>query len=241
MPKCSRTKKASPASAANSSALGGHGEAIIELDPSIVYFTFSRIRPCFSCGRTIQSTLEQFQSQKMRPTDLPLISVFTDGTHYYSQNNRRLFMYKKLREMDLLHVIPVRVRALPTTKRMGNKYTPSKCSLTATLIRERNIGTNSTQTPTHVGGNSEDEKEKEKEEESEGVSPCGKASLASSSSSFSHTTGEGAGLMQEKEQSAHDAELNRGGVNGSLITRKREKARMIDAREEGTNTGKRKG
>lgn len=111
------------------------GNDVVMLDPSVIYFTFSRIRPVFSCGRTIDSTYEQFISGELSPTDLPLLCVFTDGEgRYYSQNNRRLFLYKKLQSEGKLSVVPVRLRPLPSTKRMGHKYSPSKCSLTAKLM-----------------------------------------------------------------------------------------------------------
>ncbi|CCW66419.1 unnamed protein product [Phytomonas sp. Hart1] len=177
MPKHTRAKNVSSlriSTGPNSSGFGSKAESILELDPSIIYFTFSRIRPTFSCGRSIQSTLKLFQLKKMHPKDLPLISVFTDGTHYYSQNNRRLFMYKKLKEMAILNEIPVRVRALPSTKRMSNKYSPTKCSLTATLMREKN-------TTTGADSNSEEEKG---EENDKNDSLYGKDSLDLSLSSL---------------------------------------------------------
>lgn len=105
------------------------------IDPSLIYFTFSRIRPVFSCGRTIESTRQQFLKGELRVTDLPLLSVFTDGKgHFFSQNNRRLYLYKTLREGGLLETIPVRIRPLPSTKRMSEKYTPEKCALQAKLM-----------------------------------------------------------------------------------------------------------
>lgn len=111
-------------------------ERVVEIDPSIIYFTFSRIYPQFSCGRTIAYTLQQFEAGELTPTDLPLLSVLTDGQHYYSQNNRRLFLYKTLQRDGRLQTVPVRLRPLPQTRRMKAKYTPAKCAMTATLIRE---------------------------------------------------------------------------------------------------------
>ncbi|KAG5506455.1 hypothetical protein JKF63_05958 [Porcisia hertigi] len=113
-------------------------EQVVEVDPLLVYFTFSRIRPRFSCGRTIESTLQQFRDGELQPRDLPLLSVLTDGAHqhYYSQNNRRLYMYKQLRREGFLDTLPVRLRPLPQTKRMHAKYTPETCTLNATLMRD---------------------------------------------------------------------------------------------------------
>lgn len=112
------------------------GEQIVDVDPTTIYFTFSRIRPCFSCGRTIESTTEQMTKCELKPTDLPLLAVFTDGKHLYSQNNRRLYMYKQLKARGILQTVPVRLRPLPSTRRMATKYTPDKCALEATLMGE---------------------------------------------------------------------------------------------------------
>ncbi|KAK7195565.1 hypothetical protein NESM_000484800 [Novymonas esmeraldas] len=111
-------------------------ERVVDVDPLAVYFTFSRIRPRFSCGRTIEETLRQLRAGELHPRDLPLLSVLTDGVHLYSQNNRRLYTYKQLKREGLLDTVPVRLRPLPQTKRMHSKYTPETCALVATLMRD---------------------------------------------------------------------------------------------------------
>ncbi|RNF26689.1 uncharacterized protein Tco025E_01087 [Trypanosoma conorhini] len=112
-------------------------DVIAEVDPATVYFTFSRIRPTFSCGRTIASTLDQFLRHELTPHDLPLLCVLADREgRRYSLNNRRLYLYKELRERGALTTVPVRLRQLPDTRRMREKYTPAKCALRATLKRE---------------------------------------------------------------------------------------------------------
>ncbi|XQJ30857.1 hypothetical protein NXY56_006963 [Leishmania guyanensis] len=111
-------------------------EQVVDIDPLLIYFTFSRIRPRFSCGRTIGSTLQQFRDGELQLRDLPLLSVLTDGAHYYSQNNRRLYTYKQLKREGLLDTVPVRLRPLPRTKRMYSKYSPQTCALAATLMRD---------------------------------------------------------------------------------------------------------
>lgn len=109
---------------------------MIEIDPSLVYFTFSRIRPTFSCGRPIQQTLDQLLKGELQPGDLPSISLLYDGTNYFSLNNRRLFVFKTLRGAGLLSTVVARVKPVPQTKRMKDKYTVDKCALTAKLMRE---------------------------------------------------------------------------------------------------------
>jgi hypothetical protein len=68
--------------------------------------------------------------------DLPSITLLHDGTNYFSLNNRRLFVFKALRAAGKLDTVRVRVKPVPQTKRMKDKYTVEKCSLTAKLIRE---------------------------------------------------------------------------------------------------------
>jgi hypothetical protein len=43
----------------------------IEVDPDIVYFTFSRVRPFFSCGRPVQATLDALIKGDISTADLP--------------------------------------------------------------------------------------------------------------------------------------------------------------------------
>ena len=109
---------------------------MIEIDPSHVYFTFSRIRPFFSCGRPIQQTLDQLLKGEIQPSDLPSISLLFDGTNYFSLNNRRLFVFKTLKSAGLIQTVIARVKPVPQTKRMKDKYTVEKCALTAKLMRE---------------------------------------------------------------------------------------------------------
>ncbi|CUE71958.1 Hypothetical protein, putative [Bodo saltans] len=94
----------------------------------------------FSCGRTIDETLQALISGKQSVEDLPRISLLFDGANFYSLNNRRLFVFKALREAGIVSTIPVRLKAVPNTKRMKEKYSPAKCSLEARLMPERPAG-----------------------------------------------------------------------------------------------------
>ena len=110
--------------------------SIVEVDPSNVYFTFSRIRPLFSCGRHIETTLEALRSGEMSIESLPPITLLSDGKNLFSLNNRRLYVFKTLRNEGKISTIRARLKMMPKTKRMDAKYTPAKCSLTATIMRE---------------------------------------------------------------------------------------------------------
>lgn len=106
------------------------------IDPQGVFFTFSRVRPKFSCGRKVVETLDDIRCGRVLIEKLPRITLLFDGQNYFSLNNRRLFVYKQLREEGFLRSVPVRIKGVPSTKRMQLKYTPEKCSLTARLMPE---------------------------------------------------------------------------------------------------------
>lgn len=138
---------------------------LLEIDPSLIYFTFSRIRPLFSCGRPIQQTLDQLLSSELLPADLPQITLLFDGKHYFSLNNRRLFVFKTLRAAGLLTSVVARVKPVPQTKRMKEKYTVEKCSLTAKLMREGAAGAEGNEGNEEMSDMSEDGDVEEKKVE----------------------------------------------------------------------------
>ena len=112
--------------------------AYLEVDPSDVRFTHARVRPFFSgCGRRLKATLEDLKSGRMELDDLPTITVLrgADGS-LFSLNNRRLWVLKELRRAGVISAVRVRVR-LPLPREVV-KYSTDRCSLTATLMREKN-------------------------------------------------------------------------------------------------------
>ncbi len=113
--------------------------SLSHVDPDDVFFTFSRLRPQFSCGRRVQDTLDAILARELRAEDLPPISVLLDPAtgHLFSLNNRRLYVFKALRAAGVLATVPVRVKPVPQTKRMRDKYAADKCAKTARLMRER--------------------------------------------------------------------------------------------------------
>jgi hypothetical protein len=122
------------------------GEELTLVDPMPIYFTFSRIRPQYSCGRFIKDTIADLLSGKTAVADLPPIAVLVDRHGaMFSLNNRRLFTFKELCRAGALTQVPVRLRPVPQTKRMAQKYTADKCSLTATLkgVKGENDGDDS--------------------------------------------------------------------------------------------------
>ncbi len=113
--------------------------SLADVDPNDVFFTFSRLRPKFSCGRRVQDTLDAILKWELRAEDLPPISVLLDPAtgHLFSLNNRRLYVFKTLQAAGRLQTVPARVKPVPQTKRMRDKYTADKCAKTARLMLER--------------------------------------------------------------------------------------------------------
>ncbi|OAA73344.1 hypothetical protein ISF_00245 [Cordyceps fumosorosea ARSEF 2679] len=113
--------------------------SLTDIDPDEVFFTFSRLRPQFSCGRRVRDTLDAALRGSLVPADLPPISVLRDPAtgHLFSLNNRRLYVFKALRAAGRLETVPARVKPVPQTKRMRDKYAADKCAKTARLMGER--------------------------------------------------------------------------------------------------------
>jgi len=81
------------------------------LDPNEIYFTHSKIRERFSgCGKTIEETFEELKTKKINISDIPKIKVLYDGKNYYSENNRRLYLFKKCKSYGLLNEIDVTIK-----------------------------------------------------------------------------------------------------------------------------------
>ena len=101
-------------------------------------FTHSRIRPFFSGGGyRIEDTLNQLINGQLSVEELPFITVIENNGNFYSLNNRRLYVLKNLRERGLLENNQVQVRIKQALEREKDKYLPSKCSLSASIMSER--------------------------------------------------------------------------------------------------------
>jgi hypothetical protein len=117
----------------------------ISVDPVLVRFAHSRIRPVFSgCGRSLEGTLAEIRSGQTKPSDLPMITVIQgpceqSQTWYFSLNNRRLWVLKACKEEGLLANTSglIRVRARGPKKHEVERYTLVNCANTATFLREK--------------------------------------------------------------------------------------------------------
>ena len=107
-------------------------QTILTLDPDVIYFTHSKIRKRFTgCNKLIEDTLNEIQSKITTIDDIPIITVYCDGHNYFTQNNRRLYLYKKCKSKGLLKDNLINVLIKPMGKK---RYTINNCSLNASAI-----------------------------------------------------------------------------------------------------------
>ncbi len=142
--KSSKKKKTSQSTSSSNNV--SRNEGLIEVDPQRIRFQHSRIRPHFSgCGRSVVSTLESIRNGDISTSDIPPILVIEGpdeddglGPWYFSLNNRRLWVFKRLRDEGLLlptNMIRVRVRK-PKSKGEFERYNLTNCAIEAKFIRE---------------------------------------------------------------------------------------------------------
>ena len=80
-----------------------HNKAIVSINVNRIYFTHSRIRPIFTgCNKLITDTLEEIINKKTFIKNIPLITIIENNGNYFSLNNRRLYLFKMLAQMNLL-------------------------------------------------------------------------------------------------------------------------------------------
>jgi hypothetical protein len=97
------------------------------LQPSVIYFTHSNINFKFTgCGKLLEETLNEIIVGKTSVEDIPKIKVFytyEDGIiKYFSENNRRLWVFKQLEKLKLLDTIVVRLEKTNNKKYIKNTY-----------------------------------------------------------------------------------------------------------------------
>lgn len=126
-------KKGKQAKASSSSSSRG----LIEIDPINIYFTHSRVRPFFTgCNKRIEDTLQEIVDKVTPISAIPLITVIQNGDDFFSLNNRRLYLFKTLRNMGLLEGNVIQAHIKPALEREKQRYIPSRCSLVAKMMKE---------------------------------------------------------------------------------------------------------
>lgn len=104
---------------------------LIELDPSIIYFTHSKLRKKFSDGKLVEETLKEILDGNLKVEDLPKIKVMYDPAteRYISMNNRRLWVIKQLNSLGKCQSIMAHIEYVKS----NSKLTKNTYSLTAKL------------------------------------------------------------------------------------------------------------
>lgn len=82
-------------------------------------------------------TLDDIVQNRLRVEDLPTITVIANNGHFFSLNNRRLYVLKALRSRGLLEGNVVTVRMKEALPRELERYTVDRCSLSASLMCAR--------------------------------------------------------------------------------------------------------
>ena len=99
---------------------------LMNINPSIIYFTHSRIRNRFTgCGKFLQDTLDEIKNDLSLLNKIPKIRVIYDPERntYFSMNNRRLWVFKRLYDEGLLREVPVHFEKMKKDSKMKhNQY-----------------------------------------------------------------------------------------------------------------------
>lgn len=108
--------------------------SVIAVDPSVIYFTHSRIKPHFSIGKPILDTYMEIETGRIAVSDIPMITVYYIDGKYYSLNNRRLFLFKLCQSNGILsnQTINVICKEVPSS-RIISQFRKNTYSLTAKL------------------------------------------------------------------------------------------------------------
>ena len=105
----------------------------MNLNPLIIYFSHSKINSTFTgCSKTILESYQELLIDISKLKNIPIIKVYYDGEKYYSENNRRLYLFKLLANNGILKEIPVRIEILKGKKL--EKYHKNTYSLTAKIV-----------------------------------------------------------------------------------------------------------
>lgn len=100
---------------------------IMSLNPQDIYFTHSKISSKFSgCGKLLEETLNDIIQGNILIDDIPKIKVFyiyhENKILYFSQNNRRLWIFKKLYNLGFIKNISVRLEKTNNKKFITNNF-----------------------------------------------------------------------------------------------------------------------
>ena len=93
----------------------------IELSPADIRFMQDSICRIFRCKRNVNETIEKIEKRILNVGALPQIQVLKKDGHYYSLDNRRLYIYRVLHYRGLLDTI--KVNLVPSSRFQEWKFT----------------------------------------------------------------------------------------------------------------------
>ena len=100
---------------------------MVLIEPNIIHFTHSKINERFTgCGKLLSETRDEIVKGTTKIESIPKIKVFyveKDGSmEYFSENNRRLWVFKSLQKLGIINVIDVRLEKTNDKKDINNTY-----------------------------------------------------------------------------------------------------------------------
>ncbi len=104
-----------------------------DVDPSIIYYQHSKIKPEFSDHKLIEDTIEELKNDIKKIINIPKIQVLLDKDGFlFSLNNRRLYVFKCLKDLGLIKTVNVRIKIMNDKEK--ERYNREKCSLNAKFM-----------------------------------------------------------------------------------------------------------
>lgn len=106
----------------------------VVLDIDEIHFTHDSIKNQFSCGRWITRTLNELWYGDIVVSDIPMLTVsYMHGKYWAYNGNRRLWVYKQLRDLGEMH----QVRVHRTTQRVPVGKMTTRNGGVSVRVRER--------------------------------------------------------------------------------------------------------
>ena len=94
---------------------------LMKLKPLDVYFSQDSIRCVFRNGVSVNETIDSVIDGKVQVADIPHITVVKLNERYYSQNNRRLYIFRVLHCLGYLNEIWVNTSTRVNFKQFTTK------------------------------------------------------------------------------------------------------------------------
>lgn len=105
------------------------------MKPSNIYFSQDSIRNTFDNGQSIHSTLQACEQNPMAICQIPTIRVCMKNGRWYTLDNRRLWVFKKLEESG--RITDVDVNIVSEDDLTAKKFTTTNCGVSVRIRQPR--------------------------------------------------------------------------------------------------------